>query len=255
MEVPSMNRDNIRGLIFDMGGVLYDTPRETNLMTRFILEQLGISASSAFSDEQIAEAIDLVDEMFDRNLVETNADPHWLPSFEDAVEYDRLILKSLGVKGELSSLASEGHGKWMSAYPKKKPKFMESCRQVLESLHTRGFKLGIASNRRNDPIPHLTSDRILSLFDAIEYSCVPGYRKPSPFMLLQNALKLGINPRTCAYIGDKVDPDMEAATRAGFLPILLVWCAPEEAEKALEGTVVIQHIDELLDLFPGSRVS
>jgi HAD superfamily hydrolase (TIGR01509 family) len=255
MEVPSMSRDNIRALIFDMGGVLYDTPRETNVMTRFILERLGISVSSTFSDEQIVEAIDLVDAVFDRGLVETNADPHWLPSFEDSVEYDRLILKSLGVKGDLSSLASEGHRKWADAYPRKKPKFMEPCRQVLESLRSRGFKMGIASNRRNDPVPHLTSDRVLSLFDVIEYSCVPGYRKPSPFMLLQTALKLGINPRRCAYIGDKVNPDVEAAMRAEFLPILLVWRSSEEAERAPNGTIVIQHIDELLDLFQNSGVS
>jgi HAD superfamily hydrolase (TIGR01509 family) len=248
-----MELKSVRALVFDMGGVLYDTPRETTLMTRFILKQLPSNASPDFSDMQIADVIDGVDELFDRGLVEMNADPHWLPTYEDSVEYDRLILKSLGVKGDLASLASEAHRKWVDALPAMKPKFIEPCREVLETLHSRGYKLGIASNRRNDPIPHLTSDGIHTLFEVIEYSCVPGYRKPSPFMLLQIALKLGINPRMCVYIGDKVEPDMEAARRAEFLPTLLVWCASEEAGKAPKDAIVIEHIDELLDFFSGSR--
>jgi phosphoglycolate phosphatase-like HAD superfamily hydrolase len=241
----------IRALVFDMGGILYNTPREITLMTRFILEHMPINQSLDFSDEQISNAINLADEFFDSRLVQMNADPHWLPTYEDSVEYDRLLLENLRVEGNLGIMALKAHSKWIHAPPKMKPKFIESCRKVLEVLHSRGYRLGIASNRRNDPTPRLASDGIHLFFEAIEYSCVPGYRKPSPYMLIQVARSIGVNPRRSAYIGDKVEPDMNAARKAGFLPILLVWCAPEEAEKASRDTIVIERFDDLLDLFAG----
>jgi len=151
-------------------------------------------------------------------------------------------------------MAWRSHTAWEEAYSKTKPKFLESCRPVLQTLYDRGYRLGIASNRRNDPIPHLDSAKIEHLFDAIEYSCVPGYRKPSPFMLLQAASKLGVNPRKCAYVGDKVEHDVGAARRADFLPILIVWCDKEEAGWASEDLIVIDHMEELLDLFPVTKV-
>lgn len=250
-----MNLEDIDALVFDMGGVLYDTPRETTMMTRFILEHLLPDTSASYSDQQIAEAVFEVDKTFDRRLVENNTDAHWLPTYEDSIEYDRLILEFLGVKGDLDSMASIAHQKWVDAEHTVRPKFIEHCREVLSSLHKNGYKMGVASNRRNDPVPRLSSDSVLSLFDAVEYSCVPGYRKPSPYMLFQIARKLGVNPRKCAYIGDKVDPDVEAAMRAEFIPILLVWCSPEEAEKASQGINVIQDFSELLNLFQKSHLS
>jgi phosphoglycolate phosphatase-like HAD superfamily hydrolase len=248
-EMQNMSLEGIRVIVFDMGGVLYDTPRETIMMTRFILKHFLPNASASLSVHQIANAVSEVDRMFDEGLVENNVDPHWLPTYEDSIEYDRLILESLGIQGNLDSVASVAHRKWVDAEHTVRPKFMEQCREVLSSLRANGYKMGIASNRRNNPVPRLASDNILSFFDVVEYSCVPGYRKPSPYMLLQIARRLDINPRKCAYIGDKVDPDVEAAIRAEFIPILLVWCSPEEAEKAPRGTNVIQHINELVDLF------
>lgn len=245
-----MGLDDIQALVFDMGGVLYDTPREITLMTRFIFKGLGLTQFLNYTDSQIEHVTKQIDEAFDKNLVKANVDSHWLPSYDDSVEYDRLLLETLGLKEDIDDMASEAHRRWTNAYTRLKPKFMEPCRAVLEALHYAGYSLGVASNRRNDPLPPLQSDGILSLFDVVEYSCVPGYRKPSPYMLLQVASKLGINPRKCAYVGDKVDPDMRAATNAEFLPILLVWCAHEEAAKAPDGILVIENIDELRHLLP-----
>jgi HAD superfamily hydrolase (TIGR01549 family) len=247
-----MEPEQIRALVFDMGGVLYDTPRETILMTRFILDHLDSELSSSITDLQIAKVIDQVDALFDRGLVDMNVDPHWLPTFEDSVAYDKLILKALGIKDDLDSIASDVHRKWIEATPRMKPKFIEPCRDVLKALRFEGYKMGIASNRRNDPVLRLKSDGVLHFFDVIEYSCVPGYRKPSPYMLLQTAIKLDINPNKCAYIGDKMDPDMMAAKRADFVPIMLVWCSPEEADKAPSDVNVIYNIEELWDFFSGT---
>ena len=245
-----MKMNDIQAIVFDMGGTLYDTPREIIIMTRFILKELGLQGFDQLTDLQILETTKRVDKIFDMRLVQDNVNPHWLPSFEDSVEYDRIILQELGIQGDLSEMAKEAHISWEKAYSARKPKFLEPCRSVLESLHEQGYLLGVASNRRNDPIPHLDESNITHLFDAIEYTCVPGYRKPSPFMLLQVASTLGINPRRCAYVGDKVEHDVGAARRAEFLPILIVWCDKDEAGWASEDLLVIDHIDELLEIFP-----
>ncbi len=228
-----------------MGGTLYDTPREIISMTRFILKELGLTKLADHSDQQLLSIAESADALFDKHLVETNADPHWLPSFDDSVEYNQVLLEKLGVEGDLAQMAYQTHKKWVKEYSKSQPKFLESCRDVLETLHEQGYALGIASNRRNDPIPRLEAANVLHLFDAIEYSCVPGYRKPSPYMLIQVASKLKTNPRKCTYVGDKVNYDVEAAKRAEFLPILITWCDPKEAEKAPSNCILIHHMKEL----------
>ncbi len=249
-----MDTHMIKAIVFDMGGTLYDTPREIVNMTRFILSELGLDQFSDLSDSQILQITKRIDNMFDSRLERNNADPYWLPSFDDSVEYDKLILEKLGVEGDLVRMATRAHQAWEKAYSETKPNFIESCRTHLETLHQRGYRLGIASNRRNDPIPHLESAGIRHLFDVIEYSCVPGYRKPSPFMLLQAAAKLGVNPRRCAYVGDKVEYDVVAAKRAEFLPILIIWCDPKERMNVLDDVVVIEHINKMIEMFRGAGV-
>ncbi len=242
-----MSLKDIQAIVFDMGGTLYDTPREIVLMTRFILKELNLTQFDDYTDKQILSLTKSLDDVYDIRLVSSNVDPHWLPSFEDSVQYDRYLLERLGVGGNLDDMALHAHREWEKAYSKTKPKFIEPCRAILEVLHEKGIRLGIASNRRNDPIPFLESANILHFFDAIEYSCVPGYRKPSPYMLLQVASKININPRKCAYVGDKVKHDVGAAKRAEFFPILITWCDSEEKKKAPSDTFVIDHIDQLMD--------
>lgn len=246
----SMVLKEIKAIVFDMGGVLYDTPREIVIMIRFIFDELGLHQFKDMTDSHILSISSKADHIFDHRLVSDNVGPHWLPDFDDSVEYNRIILEILGVAGDLNELATQSHRAWEGAYKVSRPRFIEACRPVLESLHEQGYLLGIASNRRNDPIPHLEDANTLQFFDSVQYSCVPGFRKPSPFMLVQAASELGVNPRKCIYVGDKVEYDVGAAMRAEFMPILIIWCDPSEVEKAPRGTCIISHIDELLDVIP-----
>jgi phosphoglycolate phosphatase-like HAD superfamily hydrolase len=79
---------------------------------------------------------------------------------------------------------------------------------------------------------------------------VPGYTKPNPYLLIQAAMELGVNPRLCAYVGNLVDLDVIAAIRADMLPILTTWANPEETDKAPEQAIVVESLQELLELFP-----
>ena len=50
-----MSRKDIQAVVFDMGGTLYDTPREIVIMTRFILRELGIKTAIDISDGLLAD--------------------------------------------------------------------------------------------------------------------------------------------------------------------------------------------------------
>jgi len=77
---------------------------------------------------------------------------------------------------------------------------------------------------------------------------VVGYAKPSPYMLLKVAEELGVNPRKCAYVGNIVEYDCIAATRAEMLPVLLTWIDPQEIDKITTDVVVVDHIEEFLEI-------
>ena len=244
-----MDPETTKVIIFDMGGTLYDVRLESVVMVRFFLRELGISEFNRLSDKEIEQLIEPADAWFDKTLVEREAGPHWLPATEDWVEYDRRVLLEFGVKQGVLSKAQHCERKWASVPVERRSTLLEGCKPVLEELKSRGYMLGIASNRHNDPAARLAFDGLSSLFGAVEYSCVPGYKKPSPYMLIQVASSLQVNPRKCAYVGDSITYDLQSAIRAEMRPILLVWCNPEEGARAPTGTTVIHHIKELLKLF------
>jgi len=86
------------------------------------------------------------------------------------------------------------------------------------------------------------------MFQSIQFSIVPGYCKPAPYMLIQNAREMGVNPLKCAFIGDDVKRDVPAARRAGMYPILIV-NERKEIASGDEGLTVIHELNELLELF------
>jgi histidinol-phosphate phosphatase family protein len=75
-------------------------------------------------------------------------------------------------------------------------------------------------------------------------------RKPAPGLVLAAAAELGVDPRSCALIGD-IGADVEAATAAGARPILVPTAAtrPEEVEAAPE---VAATLDQAVDLLVGA---
>ncbi|NHI84326.1 MAG: HAD family hydrolase, partial [Candidatus Thorarchaeota archaeon] len=121
-------------------------------------------------------------------------------------------------------------------------------KEGLENLHSNGVKLAIASNRFGDPSRFLQEEGIIHYFSAVEYTAVPGYRKPSPYMLLRAAADLKMNPIKCAYVGNMVHCDVAAAMRAQMQPILLTWCNPEEEAKAPRETTIIEDIRSVMDV-------
>ncbi|MHA1882114.1 MAG: HAD family hydrolase [Candidatus Thorarchaeota archaeon] len=236
----------IEAIIFDLGGTLYRPARNLVELTQQHLSECGVTG---YSLEQIEKSLlqERV-ECLDHFMIKNNVEPHWEPTREDWLYYDIHFLRNLGLEENLEEIAEQYQQKWDAYLENVRNQLINGCKQTLEDLKAQGYTLGIASNRIGDPAIHLERDDILELFDAIEYTFVPGYAKPSPYMLLKVAKLLETNPMNCIYVGNIVGFDVIAAQRADMTPVLLTWCDPDETEKAPENTIMISHIRELLRL-------
>ena len=242
-----MKLKDITAIIFDLGGTLYRPVTDMCGLTRDFLSDAGLGEAGDFSDEAIVAATKEPDEWLDNYMIVNDVDIHWKPDHEHWIEYDRLLLTALGIK-DREDVVQDYQKEWDKFHEIASPELMEGCKEGLEELKSRGFKLGIASNRFTDPTRLLQDSGIYNFFDAMDYTNVPGYRKPSPYLLIKVAAELGTNPHRCLYVGNIADYDVVSATRAGMIPVLLTWCDPEEEEKVSSDTVVIEHIKDLLDI-------
>ena len=242
-----MKLENITGIIFDLGGTLYRPVSDMCGLTRDFLSGMGLGEIHEFPDDVILEAIKGPDEWLTNYMIENDVDIHWKPENEHWIEYDRQLFAALGVMHK-EDIVVDYQKQWDSFHEVASPELMEGCHEGLEELKNRGFKLGIASNRFTDPTQLLKASEIYHFFDAVEYTNVPGYRKPSPYLLVKVAAAFGTNPHRCLYVGNIVEYDVVAAARAGMIPVLLTWCDPEEEEKVTSDTVVIEHIRDLMEI-------
>ncbi|MFW9844965.1 MAG: HAD family hydrolase [Candidatus Thorarchaeota archaeon] len=243
-----MKIEEIDAVIFDLGGTLYRPASDLCGLTRQFMLDVNIEGANELSEDRIREALIEPNQWLSNYMLENGVDSHWEPSTTEWIEYDIILLKGLGIEENIESHAMEYQKRWDRFFEELRQPLIEGVREVLQELKQLGFKLGVASNRFSDPKRFLQDDNIYNLFGCVEYSGVPGYCKPSPYMLLRVADELGVNPRRCAYVGNIVEDDCVSAERAQMIPILLTWIDPEEVDKVTTDVVIIDHIEELLDI-------
>lgn len=243
-----MKLNDISAIIFDLGGTLYKPGSDLCGLTRQFMNDVRLADLAEHTDESIKNALVEPDEWLWNLMIDNNVPVNWQPTTDVWIEYDKLLLSALGVSEDLDNLAVAYQARWDKFFEENSPELLEGVKDTLEVLHGRGFKLGIASNRFTDPLDLLKRDGIYHLLDAVEYTNVPGYAKPSPYMLIRIADTLQLNPRKCAYVGNIADNDLIAATRAEMIPILLSWCDPEEVGKVATDTIVIENISDILEI-------
>lgn len=241
---------NVRAILFDLDDTLYTSDARMLDVARRLLEEVGLDECSRLSDQRLQEAFTGgPDRWLNEYMQKNDVDRHWKPSRDLWVEYGRRLLQSLGVKKPKEFTADMIH-RWMGYGVDMRSHLPKETKMILEELHSRNYRLGLATNRWEDPTPLLDRDSILQLFDAVEYSRVPGYKKPSPFMLIEAASRMGVNPARCAYVGDFVSIDIDAAKRAGMKPYLLTCHSHSHMEQIPPEVVVVERVMDLLDLFP-----
>ncbi len=229
---------------FDIGGTLFEPlPLPFfDIHKKFILQ---VSGDDIFSDEEISKSLDVAYTEFWKGV--QDQDMHYFFSNDDWIERNRILFRTLGVTDSVERRSREMQVLWNEIFAENPARLKVDTINTLEELRARGYQLAISTNWDN-PITTLKSLGIYDLFQSIQHSIVPGYAKPSPYMLIQNAIEMGVNPNKCAFIGDHVDLDMAAAERAGMHQIFIVNKGREVPPH--DGHLTIIHeLSELLELF------
>lgn len=88
---------------------------------------------------------------------------------------------------------------------------------VLASLRSQGFRLGILTNGNEDQ--QLEKLRTIELHEAVDVVCVSesiGAQKPDPWAFKTLAQRLGVAPVECLFVGDNPQQDVAGAIAAGM---------------------------------------
>jgi putative hydrolase of the HAD superfamily len=123
-------------------------------------------------------------------------------------------------------------------------------------LHRRGYLLGIIANTITETeIPDwIVEDGLTGYFKEVVLSSKIGYRKPGPEIYWEAALRIGVEPERCVYVGDNPVRDVEGTRKAGY-GMMIVLHEPATLKKEPQKSdykpdYTIQSLSELLDIFP-----
>jgi HAD superfamily hydrolase (TIGR01549 family) len=123
--------------------------------------------------------------------------------------------------------------------------------RTLERLRAQGRKVAILANQ-----PARRHAQLLALGvrpDVMAMSEEMGVAKPDPAFFARSLELLGgPDPRTVAYVGDRVDNDVVASRAAGLRPVWIrrgPWGRLHEDANG-DAELVVQSLDELVDRLP-----
>ncbi|MBC8377881.1 MAG: HAD family hydrolase [Planctomycetes bacterium] len=123
-------------------------------------------------------------------------------------------------------------------------------KDAMQRLEQMGLKLGLLSNtfiHKSCLERHLAEDGLLEHLPVRLYTYDFPWRKPDVRIFQEAAKAMGIAPQHIIYVGDRIDNDIEGASKAGMLPVLVK--AYTNENKTIPADVAfIQTITELPEM-------
>lgn len=182
----------IKGVTFDIGGVLYSD----DVFKRAIKSAL-IEMGAKVTDQRF-------EEVYSGHLEAQNGSLRSKLCME--------FLGSLDRKDELLKITDKF---WIfetsDIYPDGKKELIE--------LKQAGYKLGIIANQPATVADSLKRDGIYELFDFVGISALVGLEKPKPEFFSFVAKKLELDPTEIVHVGNRVDNDVKPAKSIGMKTI------------------------------------
>ena len=163
----------IKGVIFDLGGVLVDNPASD--MRSYISNNLGIS------EKEFIERSSLCVSDFQKGLI--SEEEFWQKVTQGLVLQEKLP----------DSLWKEAI---MSAFSPKKEML-----SLISDLQKLGLKIGILSNTEVPVVKYLREIDFCS-FDVVVYSCLEKTCKPERSIYLLTIERFGIKPNELVFVDD-----------------------------------------------------
>jgi HAD superfamily hydrolase (TIGR01549 family) len=160
--------------------------------------------------------------------------------------FNRHLLDSLGIQGDLDDLAEEVAARFQGL--ELSHHCPEAGFQTLAELRARGYSLGLITNRENVERFYGLLDvmDLRPLFDMTLASGEVGVRKPEPGIFDIALARMGAMAGQSIYVGDNYWADVLGALQAGLTPILL---DPRHLFPEAR-CLILERIDELLSWLP-----
>ena len=186
---------NIKGIIFDLDGVLISTDKFHYFAWKQLADKLGIPFS-----EKDNEQLRGISRMESLELILKN-DPSVKLTEEEKV-----------------AAATEKNDCYREYLKTMTPDDVSAeVRETLTALHDMGYKLSVGSSSKNARFI-LSQTDLTRYFDAIADGNDIKNSKPDPEVFLTAASFLGLEPEVCAVVED-AEAGLEAAVAAGMLPV------------------------------------
>lgn len=169
---------NVKGIIFDLDGVLVHTDKYHYQAWKMVADKMGI-----YFDETINNRLRGVSRMESLEII--------------LEKYD----------GELTTVEKETIADTKNTYYRELLQQMtpadvtEEVRHTLDILRERGYKLAIGSSSKNARLI-LEKVNLLYVFDGISDGTNIQYSKPNPEVFLKAAQYIGLEPEECAVVED-----------------------------------------------------
>lgn len=211
---------NIKGIIFDLDGVIVFTDHYHYLAWKKIADEMGI-----YFDETINNRLRGVSRMESLEIILENYHGPALTADEKTALAERKnnFYRELLREMSLDSVAPE-------------------VRTTLQALQDRGYKLSIGSSSKNTKTI-LARVNLTNAFDAISDGTNITRSKPDPEVFQKAAQVLGLNAENCAVVEDAF-AGIDAACAAGMISVGIGDAAGYD-----KATYHIRKFDELLTIF------
>lgn len=240
-------KNQIKAILFDMGGTLRSSVKRDEAWkietVGRMIELLGAEVTAEEFAAVLSERAQTYMRWARETFVELNERELWTKWMLPDWPAERIAEMAI----QLNQLWREATGERIV--------FPETKEVVLE-LFRRGYRLGLVSNTVSSvEVPQTLKElEITGCFETVILSCVVGMRKPGPDIMLEATRRMGVQPETCVYIGDRLNRDVESSRTAGFARVIIRRGEdfPEHQAKHshLSADHYIDNLKELLDLFP-----
>lgn len=214
-----INKKKIKGLIFDLDGVLISTDYYHYLAWKKLADQMKIPFN-----EKDNEQLRGVSRMESLEIVLSKKPSLYLS------------------EKEKETLAQEKNDCYREYLKKLTPDDVaKDIRNTLQELRAKGYLLAVGSSSKNAKFI-LNQTGLTEYFDAIADGNDIQRSKPDPEVFIKAAHFLGLEPDVCAVVED-AEAGLEAAAGAGMLPI-----AYANACGSAKGKIQLQEFSDLLKL-------
>lgn len=246
---------SIKAILFDIGGTLRVTkPDEGRDLTK--VEEIMRSLDETTPVEDFIARIRKGEKSYRRwckpNYIELNEEELWtrflLP------EYPHNFMRENAIR--FNQLWRESRRKYV----------LPDMADTMRTLAGRGYRLGLISNTTStvEGYQLLEETGVNDLFSCVLLSAEFGRRKPHPSLFIEAARRVGVDPRECAYVGDRPSRDLIGARQANYGAAVIIntdgyvldeydpddYDPEKDSHLDVKADHFIRRLSDLTDIFP-----